>query len=407
MRILLPALTALMLAGLAACGPEAPPGSGRTTQSEAAVAAVAPGSGPGPAGLCRGAPIYEAPPLNPCAGPARLSLAFAGDVLLHDQLQAYGYQVGFHSIWSQAQPYLRSADIAVANLEGPVAPGLARGGARRPDPGPVMGEVYTGYPAFNYHPVVLRDLAAAGVDLVTTANNHALDRGPRGVDLTLAEAARAGLGTVGSIAAGAPRGFVTRRATPAGTLAFVACSFGTNGIADPGRQVLLCYRDRAELLALVRREAADPGVAGVVVLPHWGSEYRSAPEAAQSALARELVAAGATAVVGTHPHAVQPFAALAGPRGAAPVVYSTGNFVATQDFMPSKVGALALLELCPGPGGKLVAARAGWIATQMTFTSRGYWLDIAPRGAAGYAGQPEAWLRRVAPGFAAQPAPCR
>lgn len=394
MRPVLATLAATFL--LAACQPEA----GRP-------AASAPMALPGPAGQCIGAPVFEAPPLNVCTGPERASLAFVGDVLLHGQLQDYGYRVGFHSVWSQAEPYLKAADLALANLEGAVAPGLTASGRAVADPGPVWGSaVYTEYPRFNYHPVALRDLAAAGVDLVTTANNHALDRGPRGADLTLGRARAAGLATVGSIAQGAPRRFATRRPSPAGALSFVACSFGTNGIADPGRQVLLCYEDRAELLALVRAEAADPAVAGVIVLPHWGTEYSSAPDAAQRRLARDLVAAGATAVVGTHPHAVQPFAALAGPGGRVPVVYSTGNFVAVQDEMPSKVGAMALIELCPGASGRLVAERAGWIAMQMTFTPRGYWLDIAPKGAGGYGGQAEEWLRRVAPGYAAQPMAC-
>jgi len=380
--------------GLAACVPE---------ERAAQPAVRAQGA---PAGQCTGAPVFEAAPLNACTG-TKARLAFVGDVLLHWQLQELGYKIGFGNIWYQPMQYLRAADIAVANVEGPVAPGLARGGARVADPGPVVGAVYSGYPQFNYHPSVLRDLKAGGVDLITTANNHAMDRGPVGADLTLTEAARAGLDTVGTVPGAGPRRFVTRRASPVGTLAFIACSFSTNGIADPRRQVLRCYDDRSELIALVRREAADPGVAGVIVLPHWGVEYSSAPDAAQRRLARDLAQAGATAVIGTHPHAVQPFAALPGPGGRrVPVAYSTGNFVATQDFMPAKVEAMALLDLCRGPGGKAVAGRFGWIAMQMSFTPKGYWVDIAPRGATGYAGQPEAHLRRIAPGYAAQPAAC-
>jgi Bacterial capsule synthesis protein PGA_cap len=361
----------------------------------------------GASGQCTGAPVFEAPPLNACGG-ASTRLAVVGDVLLHLQLQQLGYRIGFGAIWSQPARYLRAADIAVANVEGPVAPGITRARAQVADPGPVIGtEVYTGYPQFNYHPVVLRDLKAAGVDIVTTANNHAMDRGPVGVDLTLAEARKAGLVPLGTVARGQVRDFVHRRSSGAGTLSFIACSFSTNGIADPHRQVLQCYRDRSTLLGLVRREAADPAVAGVIVLPHWGIEYTTTPDASQRGLVRELVAAGATAVVGTHPHAVQPFTIETGPGGIrVPVVYSTGNFVATQGFVPSKYEAMALVDLCRGANGRAVAARAGWIAMQMSLSSRGYWVDIAPRGAGGAAGQAEAFLRKVAPGFSAQPAAC-
>lgn len=354
-------------------------------------------------GVCTGAPEFEAPPLNACTGPA-IRLSFVGDVLLHRQLQDLGYRAGFASTWSQPARYLAAADIAVANLEGPVAPGLTRTGARVPDPGPVGGtDVYTGFPQFNYNPVILRDLKAAGIDIVTTANNHAMDRGPAGADMTLAEVARAGISPVGTVARGARRSFVLRRRTPLGTLSFIACSFSTNGLPDPDRQVLRCYRDSDRLLGLVRREATDPAVAGVIVLPHWGQEYQSTPAPRQRALARALVGAGATAVIGTHPHTVQPWEVETGPGGVrAPVVYSTGNFIAIQDFMPAKMEAMAVLDLCPGTGGRAVVSNAGWIAMQMRFSSRGYWAEIAPRGS----GEAEAFLNRIAPGFSAQPPAC-
>jgi len=353
-----------------------------------------------PAGQCRATPVFEAAPLNACAPGPRVSLAIVGDVLLHWQLQQLGYARDFRHVWAQAAPFIEGADIAIANLEGPVAPGLTRAGAKLRDPGPVWGsDVYTGFPTFNYHPKILADLKAGGFDLVTTANNHSMDRGARGADLTLAELSRAGLPSVGMIRGGAARDFVLRRQTAAGTLSFIACSFSTNGLPDPERQVLMCYRDKAELLSMVRREVADPKVAGVIVLPHWGVEYSNSPNAQQRALAQDLVGAGATAVVGTHPHVAQPFQVVAGPQGATPVLYSTGNFIAVQDHM----GAMALLDLCPGPDGRLVTHQAGWIAMQMRFSPTAYWLDVAPAGSSGVRGAAAQEMARIAPGFSAQP----
>jgi poly-gamma-glutamate synthesis protein (capsule biosynthesis protein) len=360
-------------------------------------------------GQCRAAPVFEAPPLNPCAGTERVKITIVGDVLLHWQLQQLGYKSGFRQVWKQAEPYLARADIAIANLEGPVAPGLTRAGKPMRDPGPVYGtDVYTGYPVFNYHPVILRDLKAAGIDLMTTANNHAMDRGPDGADSTLAQLRKAGIGAVGSIRAGTARQFALHRKTALGTVSFIACSFSTNGMPDPKNQVLLCYENRRELLSLVRHESLDPAVAAVIVLPHWGQEYQSTPDAQQKALAQDLANAGATAIVGTHPHAVQPFATLDSPGGAKiPLVYSTGNFIAVQDVMPSKVGAIALLEMCKSTGGnKMVAERLGWIAMQIELTSRAYYLDIAPPGTPGARGLAFRHLSKIAPGFSARPGTC-
>ncbi len=373
------------------------------------LAACLPAGDPGPdaagSNQCRPERAFEAAPLNPCAAGPQLRLTVVGDVLLHWQLQQMGYAHGFAQFWSQAAPWLAAADVAIANVEGPVAPGLAANGRAQADPGPVYGTgVYTGYPRFNYHPVILKALRAAGVDVITTANNHAMDRGPAGADLTLQQARAAGLVPVGTIARGAARDFAVRYPTRAGSLSLIACSFSTNGIADPARQVLRCYDDRDELLALVRREARDPAVAAVLVLPHWGQEYRSAPDARQRALARDLAGAGATAIIGTHPHAVQPFATLQGAGRTVPVAWSTGNFIAVQTGMPSRVGALALLDLCPAPGGGLVAENFGWIAAEMTFAPRRWFLSVAPRGAEGPAGLAERHLQAIAPGYSAQPA---
>ena len=117
---------------------------------------------------------------------------------------------------------------------------------------------------------------------------------------------------------GAPRHFTAEIPTILGRLVLVACSFSTNGVPDPGDQVLLCYRDRAELLRLIRDSAVRPGVAGVLVLPHWGVEYTHRPLAIDRALAAEMAGAGALAVIGTHPHVVQPWDILLRSRRRGP-----------------------------------------------------------------------------------------
>jgi hypothetical protein len=341
--------------------------------------------------LCRPDPA-AIPPLNPCTGAARVSVALVGDVLLHESLQRIGYRYGFAVIWQAAVPILSAADLAIANLEVPTAPGLARGGARGPDPGPVFdGRVYTDYPAFNAHPSVLDALIAAGIDAVTVANNHALDRGSAGLDATLAELARRRLPATGAIPAGAPRAFAQHLPTRLGDLALIGCTYGTNGIPDPRAQVLRCFEDRAELLAAVRAEAARSGAAGVIVLPHWGAEYSHQPGHDQRALARDLVAAGALAVVGAHPHVVQPWEMLDGPRGRVPVIHSLGNFVAAQIALPRATGILAWLELCPTARGVAVAG-AGHVPMLMDFDR---WPQITVPGAPAALGSDHQATRRA------------
>ena len=335
--------------------------------------------------------------VNACQGSARVSLAVVGDVLLHRALQSRGYGRGFASIWGAAIPLLSAADLAIANLEGPTAAGFSMNGRQIQDPGPVLdGTVYSGYPRFNYHPVVINDLRAAGVDVVTTANNHALDRGPRGLDATLAALDAARMSHVGAVPGGAPRFSPLRLRTRVGALSLIACTFSTNGTADPQAQVPRCYRDRAQLLRLVRQEAARG--AGVLVLPHWGQEYVLSPNARQRRLARDLVAAGAMAVIGTHPHVPQPWEMISGPAGTVPIIYSTGNFVAAQPPLERATSVLAWLELCSGPVAPRVAG-AGFVPLQMEFEGADPSLTLprpgmGPRAAAGHA-----LLVRMIPGY--------
>ncbi|MCG6903090.1 MAG: CapA family protein, partial [Rhodobacter sp.] len=333
-----------------------------------------------------------------------------GDVLLHRPLQRRGYGAadGFLGIWNAAAPIFRAADIAYANLEGPVAPGMTRAFTRSVDPGPVFdNRVYTSFPLFNYHPRVIADLRAAGINLVSTANNHAMDRGGNGADLTIGALRAAKMRFMGTITAGAPRRFVTLTDTALGQVAWIACTFSNNGIPDPNRQVLHCYDDRAELLGLIARSGARADVAGVIVTPHWGHEYQHSPNPNQRALAAEMVAAGATAIIGTHPHVVQPWEFPPRPDGGrALVVYSTGNFVSGQVAMSRRTGALAWIELCRQPPprdlaramqSRLAVSQAGWMALLMQRTAAGPELVLTGPDSTGLAAQAHDLLARHLP----------
>ncbi len=81
----------------------------------------------------------------------------------------------------------------------------------------------------------------------------------------------------------------------------------------------------------------------VLTFMHWGREYKFEPSDRQKALARVMIDAGADAVIGGHPHVVEPVELYRG----KPIVYSLGNFV-FDDF----------LDVDPP---QKEAARLGWI----------------------------------------------
>jgi poly-gamma-glutamate synthesis protein (capsule biosynthesis protein) len=201
----------------------------------------------------------------------------------------------------------RDADLAVVNLEGPAV------------------TTFRWHPnglTFTFDPALLPGLQNAGVDVVTIANNHIGNAGPAGVIETIRNLDELGIAHVG-----AGRNATTARAPAWFTIAGQRIAlFGYDAVRPAynatarraGSAGLASDQYRADLAA-ARGAQADV----VVVLPHWGVEYTSAPTAKQRAQARALAAAGATVIVGSHSH----WAGAIGLADGRPVLYSLGNLI--------------------------------------------------------------------------------
>ena len=329
----------------------------------------------------RAAPYALAPAMT---GAPTLSVLAVGDVLLHTPLhkQAMKNPDGHRSLWQKVSGPIMDADISYANLEGPVAHGVDRRGMTVADPGPVFDDrVYTSYPAFNYHDSLVTDLKSSGFDVVSTANNHALDRGAKGADLTLAALGAAVLPQVGLRPSSIPNPtaedwsvVVERKGFH---VAFVACAFGTNGIPDRFHQVANCDTDRAALMDLVSRLSKNPGIDAVIVTPHVGIEYETTPRPVTVNLDRAFIDAGALLVLGAHPHVTQPWITHTAPDGhTGVIVYSLGNFVSGQfQRVLTRASVMTRFEL-QKQSGKTVVTRAEWLPLEMV--SHGGVFEVEP-----------------------------
>ncbi|MEX3014715.1 CapA family protein [Gymnodinialimonas hymeniacidonis] len=309
-------------------------------------------------------------PAGPSGGScARPDLAFAGDVLLHSLIQtdAAGRPEGFAPAFAPITAALSRAEVTVLNLEGPAARNIGLGNSEIADPGTLYdNRAYTGFPRFNYHPSIAGVLRNVGVDVVQTANNHALDRGGLGVDLTLQALAEAGLPATGTIQRGSEPVWHVTRSVAGRTVAFVACTYSTNGLTNGRSQVLNCYGNRPSIPFLIQTLSATQGIDAVFLLPHWGAEYSARPTARQRRLAQAAADAGATAVVGAHPHVLQPIETLTSRDGRqVPVAYSLGNLISSQWALPRRTGAILYLDLAQDEAGRTIAANARYLPTRV------------------------------------------
>jgi poly-gamma-glutamate capsule biosynthesis protein CapA/YwtB (metallophosphatase superfamily) len=215
----------------------------------------------------------------------------------------------FHKV----APLMCAADIAFINLESPFSD---------------RGRYYESGLIFRAPPEAIAGLKAACVGVASTANNHSRDCGPHGVAFTVEWLRSHGISPLGSSESEATthQGVIlTRKGVRFGFLGYTFDQRNGNwhdidrriAIADIPR---MC-RDVTEL-----RKRADV----VIVSMHNGIEYRAKPTAAQVEFAHGAIDAGATLVIGHHPHVVQPAETY---RGGL-IFYSLGNFVFDQYQRP-------------------------------------------------------------------------
>jgi poly-gamma-glutamate synthesis protein (capsule biosynthesis protein) len=287
-----------------------------------------------------------------------------GDVLIHDGIYRAivdGKQ-DFSEIWRKVTPLFNKADFSIANLEGPAAMGIDSNGRDHGDVGFIYDKVvYSGTDfSFNYHPRILNDLKKSGIDLLTLANNHSLDRKAIGIDRTLQAANKINLPLVGVRSSQDRSGefhqIVSVRDL---NIAVIGCTEMTNGHADSAQQLLWCYKNATQIESTIRELKGRSDIHAIIVYPHWGQEYSASPDASQRTYARRFLEAGATAVIGSHPHVLQPWEKYVTRDGRETLIaYSLGNFVAYQRGIERKTGVVLYLGLSTEPNskGKIVSA---------------------------------------------------
>jgi poly-gamma-glutamate capsule biosynthesis protein CapA/YwtB (metallophosphatase superfamily) len=322
------------------------------------------GASPAPSPPARSAPSTT-PPESP---PAVTTVTVVGDLMLGRRVGEQLARAGDPAaVLRPMAARLAAADLTIGNLEST----LSRAGAPR-----------QGGDSFAAAPAVRDGLRLAGFDVLSLANNHVGDFGPRALVETVRRVEAGGFAAVGAgpdLARAAQPVVVERHGVTFGVVAFDA--IGESPAATGERPGVLRVRmrprtgplapaDLDRVTAVVRDLAARVDV--VLVLPHWGTQYTTRTVRDQRVVARALVRAGADVVVGGHPHWVQGVESV----GGALVVYSLGNFVFDMDFSRETQEGAALELTFNGPrlgGVRLVPVVIG--------------ADFAPRAARGARGR--------------------
>lgn len=230
-----------------------------------------------------------------------------------DSLNKYDFNHCYHYITK----YIQEADLAIANLEVPLA-----------------GKPYSGYPQFSSPDEFGLSLKETGFDLIVNANNHAIDRGKKGLIRTLNLLDSLKLKRTGTFLDSLDKTINNTLIVEVNKikLAFLNYTYGLNGL-KPEKPIIINLIDtnaiRADIDSSLKKD-----VDLVIVTIHWGMEYERYPNREQRKLAAFIQKCGAHAIIGSHPHVIQPIERFypdsADSLKMIPVVYSLGNFLSNQ-----------------------------------------------------------------------------
>lgn len=269
---------------------------------------------------------------------AQVSFAVAGDVIPHEAVRAAakaagnsdadGGEAGWAALFSNVADVFEGADFGFVNLETPVAPNSSHGTK------PFM---------FNAPVALPEALKASGIKIVSFANNHVMDQGWAGFTES-----REHLGEIGLLFAGTSDNAATAwqpviteaNGIKVGWLGMTRWLNGNrnpdkadqphvNFYPYPGEADGAPGADEATVLAAIKAARAKCDL--LVVSVHWGIEYATAPRPEDVDLAHKMLEAGATVIVGAHPHVLQPIETYKTQDGRNTVIfYSLGNFLSNQ-----------------------------------------------------------------------------
>lgn len=243
--------------------------------------------------------------------PSKAVLSFAGDVMFSAQYLAAYDQHGVTALADESMlSHMREADLFLLNEEFPFS---------------LQGEAmddkeYT----FRVDPAYVKIFQDLGADIVTVANNHALDFGKEAFCDTLDTLKQAEIGCIGG-------GYTIQEASAPAVRTVNGQTFAIFGAtrvspsydwyATDSTPGLFQTYDPAKLNAAIQEAASVYD--HIIVFVHWGIERSETPEDYQRALAKGYIDAGADLVVGCHPHVLQGFEYYSG----VPIIYSLGNYL--------------------------------------------------------------------------------
>jgi poly-gamma-glutamate capsule biosynthesis protein CapA/YwtB (metallophosphatase superfamily) len=266
-----------------------------------------------------------------------VSISAVGDLMCHspqfESARVSTDSFDFNPEFEAIKPYLQNSDFTFGNLEAVTA-------GRKKE--------YSGYPLFNVPDEFVSAVKFAGINLVTTSNNHALDMREYGLLRTIQTIKNNGLYYTGTYTSKRDRDSVRIFNIKGIKLAILAYSYGANGNYIPkGKPYLINLIDTVQIKSDII-SARQHGAEAVLVYFHFGTEYKIFPNDYQKTIVCKTISYGADLIIGGHPHVIEPaefFKTNNGKLDTGFVAYSMGNFISNQRWRYSDAGVILKIIL--------------------------------------------------------------
>ena len=243
-----------------------------------------------------------------------------GDIMFHmPQINAAKTKDGydFYPPFKHVKKYIEEADIAIANFE-TVTAGKESG--------------FSGFPKFNSPVETILGLKDAGFDILSTANNHTLDRKKDGIIKTIDAIEGYGLKNIGTYKEiSRPLLIQEVNGIKIGFIAYTASVNGQDSLLPNGDSFMVNRIDEDLILSDIDKLKIE-GVDVIVASMHWGFEYYKDPTAYQMELGEKMIDWGVNVVLGSHPHIIQKSEIINKEGKDNLIVYSMGNFFSNQRY---------------------------------------------------------------------------
>ncbi len=288
------------------------------------------------------------------------TLTAIGDVMCHNTqyMDAYDSDTGtydFSYVFDNISSYTKTADICIGNLETSFA-GEDRG--------------YSNYPTFNSPDSLADSLKSIGVDVLSTAGNHALDMGFSGLSRTIDVLDKADISHLGTYKTQEDQDKVLIKYVKGVKIAFIDYTYGTNGISVPSDKKFCINLIDKDLIKKHIETAKNQNADMIVACMHWGTEYQTKQNSEQEELADFLFQNGVNVIIGNHPHVIQPMEKRTvtledGSTRDGFVVYALGNFICDQNAVNTRDSIILNLKITKHTDGSITIDNYDYVPIYM------------------------------------------